>query len=355
MAGQVAVLGAAGFIGSRCVEYLESLDPGSIRAIARRASSLADFAAAGIRTHVADGLDTAALTRAFSGCDAVIHAISGDSQTIRAAVDPVYRAAEQAGVRRIVYLSTASVHGQAPEPGTIEETPLSDRQAIAYNNAKVRAEWRFTELRRSGSVEIVSLRPGIVYGPGSSWIKGWADDLIAGRAYFVGSVNGICNCIYVDNVAHAIRLALDCKSADGEAYLLNDAETVTWGEFYRPISELLGFDFTKIPVFAFSERSRAWPDVASDLRLGKLVQVALSRAATTLHNRMGILGRKAGDASTAPIRPTEERALLYTCRWRFPYHKAETQLGYKPVVSFEDGQRRSLSWLATAGYPVRGG
>ena len=355
MAGQVAVLGAAGFIGSRSVEYLESLDPGCVRAIARRTSSLAHFAAAGITTYVADGSDTAALTRAFSGCDAVIHAISGDSPTIRGVVEPVYRAAEKARVRRIVYLSTASVHGQAPDPGTTEETPLSDRQSIAYNNAKVQAEWRFAELRRAGSVEIVSLRPGIVYGPGSFWIKDWADDLLAGRAYFVGGVNGICNCIYVDNVAHAIRLALDCKSADGEAYLLNDAETVTWGEFYRPISELLGFDFTKIPVFAFSKRARAWPEFATDLRLGKFARAALSRGATMLRDRMGILGRKRDAANIAPIQPTEERALLYTCRWRFPYRKAETELGYKPVVSFEVGQRRSLSWLGTAGYPVRGG
>jgi hypothetical protein len=51
---------------------------------------------------------------------------------------------------------------------------------------------------------------------------------------------------------------------------------------------------------------------------------------------------------------TEERALLHRCRYKLPWHKAETILGYAPEVSFAEGCRRSVAWLAFAGYPVVG-
>ena len=57
-------------------------------------------------------------------------------------------------MRRLVYVSSASVHGQAPVPGTNEDSPVKRRQPIAYNNAKAWAERRLLALRASGSVEL---------------------------------------------------------------------------------------------------------------------------------------------------------------------------------------------------------
>ena len=107
---------------------------------------------------------------ALAGCDVLVHCVAGDAKTIVGAAGPAYAAAQRAGVRRLVYLSSGSVHGQAPAAGTDETTPLRDDQPIAYNNAKVRAERQLQKLRATGDVELVILRPGIVTGPRSYWV-----------------------------------------------------------------------------------------------------------------------------------------------------------------------------------------
>ena len=92
------------------------------------------------------------------------------------------------------------------------------------------------------------LRPGIVYGPRSSWTGGLADEVLRGEAALVDGGQGICNAIYVDNVVHAIRLAASIAAgADGQAYLVGDAETVTWRDLYRPVADALGVDIDRVP------------------------------------------------------------------------------------------------------------
>src|SRR5439155_19875927 len=98
----------------------------------------------------------------------------------------------------------------------------------------VRAERRLLELRRSGKVEVVILRPGIVFGPRSQWTGRFADELLARTAYLVEGGHGICNSAYVDNVVHAIQLAIDAPNADCRAYLIADAERITWPQFCKP-------------------------------------------------------------------------------------------------------------------------
>ena len=118
----------------------------------------------------------------------------------------------------------------------------SRRQPIAYNSAKAWAERRLCVLRDKGSVELVILRPGIVTGPRSIWQTRFADELLAGNACWLDDGRAICNSIYVDNLVHAIHLALDATGADGRAFLIGDEETVTWADLYRPIAKALGFE-----------------------------------------------------------------------------------------------------------------
>ena len=117
------------------------------------------------------------MTAAFAGSNAVVSAIAGDPHTIVSTIDPIYAAAEAAGVRRIVYLSSAVVHGHAPPVGTDESSELSLDQPLEYNRAKILAERRLIELHRGGAVEVVILRPGIVYGPGSQWTRRLTEQL----------------------------------------------------------------------------------------------------------------------------------------------------------------------------------
>ncbi len=353
-AGPIAVIGANGFIGNRLVEVLH-LTGRPVVPVVRRASALALPGRFDLDVRLADARDEQALTAALAGCEVAVTAVAGDTDTLVGTVEPTYRAADRAGVRRLVHLSTASVHGQAPPPGTDERSPLSVRQPIAYNNAKVRAEQRLLECRGRGRTEVVLLRPGIVHGPRSQWIGGLADAVLDGTAVLVEGGRGICNAVYVDDVVGAVVAAADAPGADGEAFLVGADELVTWRDLAEPVCRALGVDVDDLPLLPFgaAEPTSRWRD--------RVAALAGLRRHLPAPVRAGLgAARRAARPPAAPAaghpapRVTLETALLHTCRWQLPSHKAHRMLGWRPLVPFEQACRHSVSWLAFAGYPVVG-
>jgi 2-alkyl-3-oxoalkanoate reductase len=360
---RIAVLGANGFIGTRLCEKMHLEGIAEVRPVVRTASSLAPLSRFRLDGHVANALDERALVPAFGGCDAVIHAVAGSPEVILGALAPVYKAAEQAGVRRLVYLSSASVHGQNPAPGTTEETPLTERQPLPYNAAKVRAERVLRRLRERGRVELVILRPGIVFGPRSSWVAGFAEALLRGDAYVVDGGRGICNSLYVDNLVQGIQLSLVASGVDGQALFLGDQEEITWADLYQPIAQFLGIEFGGIPSVApvtpaewkrrqrGTIRSRAFQALAASVPPN--LRKRLSAAIAPIRKRRQ--SRSPWEPKSIPgPEATLEMSLLYSCRYPLPTEKAKRLLGYTPAVTFQEACRRTLEWLEFAGYD-RGG
>ncbi len=351
---KVALIGASGFIGTRIIEQFHLGGGPSLAAIVRRPSSLALPARFSIETHLADALDTDALARAFSGCTAVIHAAIGDPAQIERMPGALCLAASAAGVKRLVYLSSASVHGQNPPPGTDENSPLTTNQAMDYNNAKVRAEQRFFAECRRLSLVGFALRPGVVYGPRSRWIADLANEMIEGRAWLYEGGRGICNGIYVDNLVHAISCCLQATDDAAGAYLVGDAETVTWEQFYRTAAVHLDVplasihQLSQLPMFKRSWKERADRAAAHPLvqRLLPLVPYKLKRSTKAVIAANAPAPRQ--DSWTIPNGPqprvSQEMALLQQCSWKLPHRRAEENLDYRPSVSFADGMNRSFAW-----------
>jgi len=358
---RVAVLGGGGFIGNRTVEMLHLGGRAEVRPIVRHVAGMALASRFALDCRVADARDGDALARAFAGCDVVVHAVAGDPGVILGTLAPAFQAARHAGVRRIVYLSTASVHGQSPAPGTDEASPLRDDQPIEYNNAKVRAERRLGELRSEGGVELVILRPGIVLGPRSSWVGRFADALLAGKACLVDRGRGVCNAIYVDNLVHAIELA-STASVDGETFLVADEEPVTWADVYRPVAVALGFALDDLPeaVVPALDGGRPRADLLRRSRAARrLARLLPKPVRAKLAAALGVAPHTAAAddpwMQPAPRPPvvTQEMALLYGCAHRLPFAKATRMLGYRPIVSFAEASERTVAWLAFAGYRPR--
>jgi 2-alkyl-3-oxoalkanoate reductase len=335
----VAILGAGGFIGARAAELLEEQGDYEVVPVTRRDAGPRLVAALEKRRQFADAFDDDAMTTAFAGCDAVVSAIAGDPHTIVSTIDPIHAAAEAAGVRRIVYLSSAVVHGHAPPAGTDERSELSLDQPLEYNRAKILAERRLRELR--GGVEAVILRPGIVYGPGSQWTRRLAEQLRARAGTLPDGGAGICNAIFVDNLIHAIDRAIFVDGAGGEAFLVNDREIVTWRDMIAPIAEAVGVNIDRLPKpssASILKRRPSYVDRLAD-RLPRRVRGSLARVRR-------VLGRPAPDL---PPGFEYEMALLHSCRVRLPTAKAEHLLGFSPPVSFAEGCRRSVEWLRAEG------
>jgi nucleoside-diphosphate-sugar epimerase len=361
---KIAVLGGGGFVGGHVLRYLRA-NGYEARSIVRRRPSEPDP-----DYRIADACDVYELREAMRGCDAVVHAALGSNDVIVNSVAPVYAAAEAVGARRLIYISSGSVHGQAPAPGTNEDTPLSVRQACSYNNAKVKAERRLRGLRARGTVELVILRPTIVIGPGSRWVFDFADALENGTAYVVDKAVGILNSIYVDNLAYAVWLTLTAKQVDRQVFLLGDEETVRWSDLYRPIAEAFGVSFEDVrsvspPAVRATFRQR----YVEPLRTSDAVQSAMRVMPRSVKDgvkrtigRAVRLARRGANratsnqnppASEAPIAAASpqsfvvppEIAALHRCQWRLPHDKAARILGYVAPVSFAEGCERSIGWL----------
>jgi len=359
---RVAILGANGFIGNRTVEMFHLGGLAEVRPVVRSVARLARSARFDLDCRIADGFDQAALSAAFHGCDVVVHAIAGDPHTILGTLAPAYRAAQEAGVRRFIYLSTTSVHGQAPEPETDENSPLHDRQPLPYNNAKVQAERTLHQLRRQGSVELVLLRPGIVFGPRSFWVTSFVEALLGGRAYVVNDGQGVCNSTYVDHLVHAISLAMTMSGVDGEVFLVGDEEKITWAEFYQPFAEALGYDLSDVYRVAPVSSVLTWRDRLETMRTSHPVQMVLSylpyRATLALSAALRAFMdplpiTSPWETPEPPVpRATLEMSLLHQCGYKLPSDKAKKRLSYEPIISFAEGCRRTIAWLGFVGYPI---
>lgn len=119
------------------------------------------------------------------GTEVAVHAIVGDPQVIEAAATALLPPAAQAGVRRVVYLSTASVHGQNPAPGTSEESTLRNQQDAHTTTPRCAPSALSSRDVGRYPVELIVLRPSIVFGPRDLWLTTLFAELEAGTAWLI--------------------------------------------------------------------------------------------------------------------------------------------------------------------------
>ena len=353
---RVALIGANGFIGLRTTELLGARPEMTLVPLVRSPASLAVLARQRLDWRITSFVDPVALGAALKDCAICIHAAIGDAAQIVRMAEVTYRACSAAGVRRLIWLSSASVHAQDCPPGTDEAAPLHDHHPLVYNNAKVRAEWALEKLARNGRVEVICLRPGVVFGPRSRWIADAANDIRRGRAGWISGGRAICNSIYVDNLVSAMRQAVVTPSTLTGPYLLGDAETVTWRDFLLPIAKHLGRDetaFAELPIPPVvperEDKLAALTLTPAYRRFGEFVPDRLKRmvkgVAGAWPNRTAPADGWTLRTSRALPRQTLELALLQQCTWKLPHTRAARRMGYAPHVTFAEGMRRSLAWL----------
>ena len=126
----VGIVGASGFIGSRLVEWLILRNLANVRPIVRSFKGMARLARFDLDCRVADATDRAALETQLKGCEVLFHCVVGGRDAILKSAEAAYRAAKRTGLQRLVYLSSAVVHGHDPTPGTHDDSDLVTRAAV---------------------------------------------------------------------------------------------------------------------------------------------------------------------------------------------------------------------------------
>lgn len=149
-------------------------------------------------------------------------------------------AASQASVRRFVYLSTIKVNGEQTCDLPFCEKDTPDPQD-AYAISKWEAELTLHRLVCGTGMELVVLRPPLVYGPGVGGTFQRLMNLSArGWPLPLASIDNRRSLIYVGNLVHAIIHCLDHPAAAGETFLVSDDQDMSTPELIKKLSRCMG-------------------------------------------------------------------------------------------------------------------
>ena len=244
----VLVTGANGFVGSHLCAYLAGKDIACRRAVRCREGVGPDA------TEVGEIDGTTDWTRALAGITVVVHLAARVHVLREKALDPLAefrrvnvegtaglaRQAAAAGVRRFIFLSTIKVNGE--ETSTRPFAP-DDRPAPVepYSISKLEAEEALRVIARETGLELVILRPPLVYGRGVAGNFARLVRLVRQGWYLpLGSVRNRRSLLGVENLCSLLTLCLAHPGAANKVLLASDGQDVSTPDLVRGIAQVCG-------------------------------------------------------------------------------------------------------------------
>ena len=319
------VTGATGFLGSHVTDLL--IERGERpRVLVRPGDDPAALAGADVGLYWGDITDRRALDVALKGVDRVVHCaartgpwgLQGEYDRVNVrGLETLVRAALEAGVRRLVHVSSITVHGNDVRGAADEEAPLRE-EPNPYSRSKVLGELLLERMIREEDAPVTIVRPGWIYGPGDHASFGRLARMIEnGRMSIVGRGDNHLPLIYARDAAKGVLLASEAEDAEGRSYLLVNDEPVTQREFLTAIAEELD-----APV----------PRRHVPYRLG----LGLGASAETVWR----LTRR-----REPPPVMRYGIQLLGGENRFIVGRARDELGFEPEVDLTEGVRRAVAWF----------
>lgn len=189
---------------------------------------------------------------ALNGCDAVIHTAALIHQTNNRDENPLTQLrqvnlsgtlqlahqARAAGIKRLIFISTAKVYGEEGERPYIETDTPSPKDAYAIS--KWEAEQKLSALSQEDGMEVVIIRPPLVYGPGVKGnFKSLMDWVRKGLPLPLGAIDNRRSLIALDNLVDFITLCADREKsprAANEIFLISDGVDVSTPELLRRVA-----------------------------------------------------------------------------------------------------------------------
>lgn len=251
---KVLVTGAAGFIGRSLCSHLTVLNHVVLPVVRSVSGMEAEIVAGDIGT-------SSSWIAALGSCEVVVHLAARvhvmddrtqDSLALYRATNTeatlnLARQAAHAGVKRFVFISTIKVNGEgcdAPYRETDVPAPWD-----AYAISKWEAEQGLADIAQQTGLEVVVLRPPLVYGPhvGANFLRlmqiverGWPLPL--------GAVHNQRSLLYLGNLLDAIRLCIEHPAAAGQTFLLDDGQAISTPELIRAVANALDRPVRLLPV-----------------------------------------------------------------------------------------------------------
>lgn len=324
----VLVTGASGLLGGAVARALVARGD-DVRTLQRRPSGVA-----GAADVLGSVTDADVVARAVEGADAVVHlaakvSLAGAASEFHevnvGGTRTLLGAAERAGVRRFVQVSSPSVAHLGTSLVGVPATP-ADPEGARGEYARTKAAAEVLALGRDvdgagpgrAGLRVVAVRPHIVWGPGDTQlVERVVDRAARGRLPLLGHGAALIDTLYVDNAADGMLAALDRLHdapdvVGGRAYVLTNGEPRTVADLLSGICRAAGV------------RPPAWR-----------VPAGLARAAGGLVEALWRV--RPGTDEPPMTRFLAEQ--LSTAHW-FDQRATRRDLGWVPAVSMDEGLRR---------------
>ncbi len=243
---KVLVTGSNGFIGSNlCKRIVEAGH--EVHALVRKSSNLQFLEGMPIKLVFGDITEGETLRPVMAGMETVFHVagLAADwgpfelfEKVNLQGTKNVALAASEAGVKKLVYISTVAFYGFGKQ-NVNEEFPPA-KTLIPYAKTKYLAEQWLWDFRKETSMEITAVQPGNVFGENDhTFISKYIDALLSGKFAEINRGKSKTCPVFVDNLVDIILRVAEEKKADGHAYIATDGLDITWHEFNTALAQQL--------------------------------------------------------------------------------------------------------------------
>ena len=159
------------------------------------------------------------------------------------------RQAAVAGVKRFVFISSVKVNGESTPPGRAFTEADAPNPQDAYGQSKYEAEQGLRQLSADTGMEVVVIRPPLVYGAGvkanfaalmRAVQRGWPLPL--------GAIHNQRSLVALDNLVDLIVTCLTHPAAANQTFLVSDGEDISTTELLRRMGRAMGCPARLVPV-----------------------------------------------------------------------------------------------------------
>ncbi len=315
------VTGATGFLGSALVtELVKRQQP--VRILVRDEKKARQQFGDAVSISPGDITDTVQVQRAVDGATTIYH-LAGRLYHPSIPAE-LYRQThvegtrillsacqEQTQLQRIVHVSTTGVYGVTGEMPAAEDAPFAPTNP--YEATKLEGEQLALKAYQEQGLP-VTVRPGLVYGPGDLHLLGFFRSINKGLFRVIDGGKALLHPVYIDDLVAALLLCAERSQAPGRSYNIAGERPVTVRELATAIAHALG----------------------KELPAGSIPLWLANLASDIFAITPGIRGEH------APL--TRSRVEFLTHSRIYDISRAGFELGYTPKIALEEGMKLTAAW-----------
>lgn len=258
---RILITGATGFLGGSLGNALSLIGRYSLKALIRSSSQtipwaeevfqFTDLSSIELSNNIFDGIDV------VIHCAARVHVMDDTSSNPldefrKVNVDGsinLAKLAARSGASRFIFISSIKVNGENTESGRVYKADDTPAPQDPYGVSKMEAEEGLKQIAAEAGMELVVIRPVLVYGPGVKanffTMMRWVHK---GIPLPLGAIQNMRSLVALDNLIDLIVTCIDHPAAANQIFIAADGEDLSTTDLLRRMGDALGTRARLLPI-----------------------------------------------------------------------------------------------------------